>query len=78
MAVKLDPNAIILSNGWKSVTESGANTSPITVVVLSGVAYIDGIIAHGTPNQIIGYLPQKHLPDRNILIQSVADLINLI
>ena len=72
-SAKIDPEKIILTNGWVSVNESGNETGKVSIKDVGDIAFIDGIIKGGSPNTVIGFLPQSKIPDRQIYISVAGD-----
>ena len=65
-SAKMDPEKIVLTNGWVSVNESGKESGKVAIKDVGDVAFIDGIVKGGAPNTVMGFLPQDKIPDRHI------------
>ena len=70
---KTDPDAVILTNGWKSVNDKGAASGALKIKDIDGIAFLDGIISGGSSNSILGYLPPNRMPDRWVYLPVIGD-----
>jgi hypothetical protein len=73
VVTKTDPDAIILTNGWKSVNDKGSEVGSAKIKDINGIAFIDGIVMGGSANSILGFLPPGRYFDRTVYFNTLGD-----